>query len=157
MIECLLILSKIGVLRIIKIYTEENQDKQINKQQLIKNVLSAIYNSKGTQIIYDFDYYENMKRKIAFRTFQGIIIAMIADEAENELAILDYINVMMKVFDEAFNGITEAFIINNPEKIYLIIDEMISGGFVIETNKEEIINNYMDKIKDDENYKYFSK
>ena len=61
----------------------------------------------------------------------------------------------MKEFDEAFNRIIEIFIKNNPEKSYLIVVEMISGRFIYETNKEEIINNYMDKIKNKENYIYF--
>ena len=61
----------------------------------------------------------------------------------------------MKEFDESFNRIIEIFIKNNPEKSYLFVVEMISGRFIKETNKEEIINNYMDKIKNKENYIYF--
>jgi hypothetical protein len=41
----------------------------------------------------------------------------------------------------------------NPEKIYLLIDEAICGGMVIETNKNEIIKNYNSKFKEDEGYK----
>ena len=61
----------------------------------------------------------------------------------------------MKEFDESFNRIIEIFIKNNPEKSYLFVVEMISGRFIKETNKEEIINNYMDKIRNKENYIYF--
>ena len=61
----------------------------------------------------------------------------------------------MKEFDESFNRIIEIFIKNKPEKSYLYVVEMISGRFIKETNKEEIINNYMDKIRNKENYIYF--
>ena len=61
----------------------------------------------------------------------------------------------MKEFDESFNRIIEIFIKNNPEKSYLFVVEMISGRFIKETNKEEIINNYMDKIRNKENYIFF--
>ena len=66
---------------------------------------------------------------------------------ENELAILDFINVIMKIFDEVFKNVCELHLIMNPDKLYLIIDEMISGGIVIETNKDEIISNYLSKCK----------
>ena len=55
---------------------------------------------------------------------------------------------MMSILDEVFKGISELHLIMNPEKLYLIIDEMISGGIVIETSKTEIISNYMEKMKD---------
>ena len=80
---------------------------------------------------------------------------MILDDLENELAILDYLNVVMQVLDEIFKGVSELHLIVNPEKIYLLVDEMISAGTIIETNKLEIISNYNDKLRDDENYKYF--
>ena len=53
----------------------------------------------------------------------------------------------MKIFDEVFKNVCELHLIMNPDKLYLIIDEMISGGIVIETNKDEIISNYLSKCK----------
>ena len=90
-------------------------------------------------------YYDNEIRRIAFRPFGSIFIVTICDELENELAILDFINVIMKIFDEVFKNVCELHLIMNPDKLYLIIDEMISGGIVIETNKDEIISNYLSK------------
>ena len=73
---------------------------------------------------------------------------MIVDDCESELAIMDFIHVFMQVLDGIFSSICELDIIMNPEKIYLAIDEMISGGIVIETSTSEIIANYREKIKD---------
>ena len=153
MIECILFLSKTGILRILKIYTED--ETKIDRKQLVENVMKSINNSSDTQIIYDFDYFGS-KRRLVYRSFGSIYIAFVSDELENELALLDFINVMMKVLDEIFKGICELHIIMNPEKIYLAIDEMVSGGMVIEVDKTEIIKAYTDKIKEDENYKYFN-
>ena len=75
------------------------------------------------------------------------IIRFLKIFSENELAILDFINVIMKIFDEVFKNVCELHLIMNPDKLYLIIDEMISGGIVIETNKDEIISNYLSKCK----------
>ncbi len=80
---------------------------------------------------------------------------MIVDDLENELAILDYINVVMMVLDDVFKGVCEFHLILNPDKLYLLFDEMISNGVVIETNKVEILSNYTDKLRDDD-HKFFA-
>jgi AP-3 complex subunit sigma len=153
MIEAVLIINKLGLLRFLKIYSED--ENKIDKDELIKNIISNIQSSKDAQIIYDFEYL-NEKRKLVYRLFGSIYIIMITDDLENELAILDFINVMMQIFDDVFKGICELHIIMNPEKIYLLMDEMISGGMVIETNRTEIVSNFNDKMKDDDNYKFFA-
>ena len=99
--------------------------------------------------------YNGEKRKLIYRNFGNIYIALVIDDLENELAMLDFVNVIVKVFDDIFHGVTETHIINNPEKVYLIMDELISGGMVIETNKNVVVKAYLDKINDNENYKFF--
>ena len=150
MIECLMIISKTGILRFIKIFSEN--ESSLNKETLLESTINYIRSSNDTQIIYDFPY-NNSNKKLIYRIFGGIYIVMIVDDLENELAILDFINVIMKALDEVFGGICELHIILNPEKIYLLIDEAICGGMVIETNKNEIIKNYNSKFKEDEGYK----
>ena len=150
MIECLMIISKTGILRFIKIFSED--ESSLNKETLLESTINYIRSSNDTQIIYDFPY-NNSNKKLIYRIFGGIYIVMIVDDLENELAILDFINVIMKALDEVFGGICELHIILNPEKIYLLIDEAICGGMVIETNKNEIIKNYNSKFKEDEGYK----
>ena len=150
MIECLMIISKTGILRFIKIFSEN--ELSLNKEALLESTINYIRSSNDTQIIYDFPY-NNSNKKLVYRIFGGIYIVMIVDDLENELAILDFINVIMKALDEVFGGICELHIILNPEKIYLLIDEAICGGMVIETNKNEIIKNYNSKFKEDEGYK----
>ena len=145
MIEGVFILNKNGNLRFIKIFSDD--ETKLDRDNLIKSIYTNIINSKDISVILDFDYL-GMNRKLVFKTFGTIYIAMILDDSENELAILDFISVMMQVFDEVFKGVCELHFIMNPEKIYYIVDEMISGGMVIETAKAEIIINYNDKIKD---------
>jgi AP-3 complex subunit sigma len=153
MIEGLLIINKLGLLRFIKIYSDD--EHKLDKEDLVKTIFSHLQNSKDTSIVYDFNYM-GQKRKLIYRLFGSIYIAMILDDLENELAMLDFINVMMQVFDDIFKGVCELHLIMNPEKVYLALDEMISGGSVIETSRIEIFSNYMDKMRDEDNYKFFS-
>jgi len=145
MIEAVLIITKQGTSRFIKIYSED--ESQLDKEILTKNIFNEIVQAKDSSIIFDFEYMK-LKRKLVYRLYGSIYIIFIIDEAENELAMLDFISVMMSILDEVFKGISELHLIMNPEKLYLIIDEMISGGIVIETSKTEIISNYMEKMKD---------
>ncbi len=154
MIEAFLILNKLGLLRFLKIYTESEEN--LDKEDLVKRVGQLILSSKETHIIFDFDYC-GTKRKLVFRLFGSIYLVMIIDELENELAMLDFINVVMGVLDDVFKGVCELHLIMNPEKVYFLVDEMISGGYVIETSRAEITANYLDKMKDDDNYKFFAK
>ena len=63
------------------------------------------------------------------------------DEAENELGILDMIQVLVEVMDKTFQNICELDLIFYPEKIHSIIEEIIIGGMVIDTNITEIWKN----------------
>jgi AP-3 complex subunit sigma len=146
MIESILILNKQGVLRIVKIFTED--DGKIDIDDLAKRTYSNLIQSRDTNIISDFQYCEGKTRKLLYRQFGSIYIILIIDESENELGILDYVNLMMNVLENIFKGVTEMDIINYPEKVYYVLDEMISGGFVIETDKNEILSNYNEKMKD---------
>lgn len=153
MIESLLIINKLGLLRFIKVYS--NDEHKLDKEELVKSIFVHLQNSKDTSIVYDFTYM-GQKRKLIYRLFGSIFIAMILDDLENELAMLDFINVMMQVFDDIFKGVCELHLIMNPEKVYLAIDEMICGGSVIETSRVEIFSNYADKMRDEDNYKFFA-
>lgn len=150
MIEGVLILNKLGLLRFVKLYSQDEPDLD----KLVKEIANSITKTDKTQIIYDFDY-NGSKRKLIFRLFSSIYIVLITDDLENELATLDFINVLMTVLDEVFKGVSEHHLIMHPDRLYLLMDEIISGGMVIETSKKEIISNYFDKLKDDENYKFF--
>jgi hypothetical protein len=154
MIEAFVILNKLGLLRFLKIFSEN--ENLINKEELIKKISQSVLNTKDTSIIFDFDY-AGQNRKIVFRLFGTIYLIMIIDDLENELAMLDFINVVMGVLDDVFKGVCELHLIMNPEKIYFLVDEMISSGSVIETSRSEVTANYLDKMKDDDNYKFFAK
>ncbi len=145
MIEGVFIINSTGNLRFIKIFSEE--EKPNERENLIKRIFQNMTKSKEISIILDFEYNSN-QRKLVYKAFGSIYIALLLDESENELAILDFISVMMQCFDEIFKGVCELHFIMNPEKIYHLVDEMISGGIVIETSKSEIISNYNEKLKD---------
>jgi AP-3 complex subunit sigma len=145
MIESILILNKQGTLRFLKIFSDD--DSKIDIEELSKRAFGFISQARDTNIINEFQW-EGKPRKLLYRLFQSIYILAIIDDLENELGMLDFINLILTCLDMIFKGVTELDIINNPEKVYYLIDEMISGGVVIETDKNEILSNYNEKMKD---------
>lgn len=141
MIETILILSKIGSLIFSKTYTEEESDIQ-EKSNKIFNLVAQ---NKDSNIIYDYKYGDlTNNKKVYFKFYYSLYFIFICDELENELATLDFITVMMSVLDEVLKGISDESLNMNLEKVHLLVDEMVTGGIVIETNKNEIIKNYQE-------------
>jgi AP-3 complex subunit sigma len=145
MIESFLILNKQGMLRLVKIFSDE--EVKIDTDDLARRAFDYISQAKDTNVIFEF-HYDNKPRKLLYRFFNSIYIVLIIDELENELGILDFINLIFNTLDIIFKGVTELDIMNNPEKVYYLLDEMISGGVVVETDKAEILSNYNEKMKD---------
>jgi len=65
---------------------------------------------------------------------------MIIDGAESELGILDLIQVLVETLDRHFKNVCELDIIFNCEKVHWVIDEMVVGGLVVETNPASILD-----------------
>lgn len=62
------------------------------------------------------------------------------DESESELGTLDLITVLVEILDASFENVCELDIIFHSDKVHYIVDEIVMGGLVVETSKEEIVN-----------------
>lgn len=70
---------------------------------------------------------------------------MVCDKAESELGILDLIQVYVETLDKGFENVCELDIIFNQQKASLILDEMVTGGLVLETNSVEILRRFKEQ------------
>lgn len=61
------------------------------------------------------------------------------DTAESELGILDLIQVFVEVLDKVFENVCELDLIFHPDKVNYILDEIVMGGMVLETNLGEVL------------------
>jgi AP-4 complex subunit sigma-1 len=66
------------------------------------------------------------------------IIGVDGDE-ENELGILEFIHALVETLDKYFESVCELDIMFNLEKAHFIVDEMVSNGHIVETNKGNIL------------------
>lgn len=75
---------------------------------------------------------------MVYRLYATLYFCMWIDGSESELGILDLIQVLVEALDQQFRNVCELDIIFNAEKVHWVIDEMICGGVVIETNPSKI-------------------
>ncbi|XP_039000953.1 AP-3 complex subunit sigma-like isoform X2 [Hibiscus syriacus] len=77
--------------------------------------------------------------RIVYKHFATLYFVFVFDSSENELAVLDLIQVFGETLDNCFQNIYELDIVFNYSKVHTFLDEMISGGQVVETNSSEIM------------------
>ena len=60
---------------------------------------------------------------------------------------MEFIHNLVETLDKYFENVCELDIMFYIEKAHLIIDEMIMGGFITETNKANILNPVIAVVK----------
>eukprot|EP00754_Rhynchopus_humris_P035419 Rhum_TRINITY_DN16954_c0_g1::Rhum_TRINITY_DN16954_c0_g1_i1::g.164810::m.164810/K12403/AP4S1; AP-4 complex subunit sigma-1 len=96
-------------------------------------------------------FIEHLHYKLVYRRYAALFFIVGVDGDENELAILEFIHVLVETLDRYFANVCELDVMFNLEKAHFIVEEMFANGSVIETN---ILNSlltlcYMDKQEKD--------
>jgi AP-3 complex subunit sigma len=77
--------------------------------------------------------------KLIYRHYATLYFVIAADTAESELGILDLIQVFVEVLDKCFENVCELDVIFHSDKVHYILDEIVMGGMVLETNIGEVM------------------
>ncbi|PWN34850.1 uncharacterized protein FA14DRAFT_144324 [Meira miltonrushii] len=79
--------------------------------------------------------------RVIYRHYATLYFVFIVDESESELGILDLIQVFVEALDRSFENVCELDLIFHFDEVHGILDEIIQGGLVLETNISEIAQN----------------
>jgi AP-3 complex subunit sigma len=87
--------------------------------------------------------------KLIYRHFATLFFVVAADGSESELGLLDLVQVFVESLDKAFENVCELDLIFHSDRVHYILDEIIMGGMVLETNAAEIMDavGAMDKLE----------
>ena len=152
MIEHILFLSKLGKCCFYKGYSDL---EILALDTFSNNILKLILNNIDSNIVYDIDInsiaeIENKDKKnvknIYNRYYNGVFVVLICDSLENELAIIDFINLLISIIDEALNKFDDKIILLNLEKVHAILDEIIVSGVVVDLDTSEILKNFKETM-----------
>lgn len=89
------------------------------------------------------NFIEFRNYKIVYRRFKGLFIAMCIDLTDSELAHLEFIQLFVECLDQYFGNVKEVDLIFNFHKVYLLLDNIVVGGEIMETNKEKIMGEFL--------------
>jgi len=77
---------------------------------------------------------------VIYRRYASLFFIVGVDQdEENELGILEFIHCLVETLDKYFSNVCELDIMFNLEKAHFILDEMVQNGYVVETNKANVL------------------
>jgi len=83
--------------------------------------------------------------KIIYRQYATLFFIFWVDDSESELGILDLIQVFVETLDNCFENVCELDIIFNMDKVHYILQEIVMGGMVLETDMQRILQSYKEQ------------
>ena len=96
---------------------------------------------EGGSLIGGSDY------KLIYRHYATLYFVFCVDSSESELGILDLIQVFVETLDKCFENVCELDLIFHMDKVHYILNELVMGGMVLETNMTEILTRVEEQNK----------
>lgn len=132
MIHFLLLQNRQGKTRLAKWYVPcDDEDKDTQKLEI-----HALINSREARFT---NFVEYRQIKIVYRRYAGLFFSFGVDKSDNELAVLEFIHLLVDVLDLFFTDVCELDLVFNFHKVYMILDEMIMSGEVQEVSRKAIL------------------
>ena len=85
--------------------------------------------------------------KLIYRHYATLYFVFCVDSSESELGILDLIQVFVETLDKCFENVCELDLIFHMDKVHYILNELVMGGMVLETNMTEILTRVEEQNK----------
>ncbi|PWZ01086.1 hypothetical protein BCV70DRAFT_199447 [Testicularia cyperi] len=84
--------------------------------------------------------YNQDELRVIYRHYATLYFVFVVDQSESELGILDLIQVFVESLDRCFENVCELDLIFHFDEVHAILNEVIQGGLVVETNINEIVS-----------------
>ena len=150
MIKGILIVNNQGKPRLIKFYqsvlSEEKQQSIIRRvfQQVAQRPDNFCNYLEGS--IPEWSS-EETNMKLIYRHYATLYFVFAVDSQESDLGILDLIQVFVEALDKCFENVCELDLIFHSDRVHYILDEVVMGGMVLETNIHQILQAIKDQGK----------
>lgn len=98
---------------------------------------------------YPGKYIDNASAdcKLVYRHYATLYFVFCVDSSESELGILDLIQVFVETLDKCFENVCELDLIFHADSVHHILNELVMGGMVLQTNMNEILARIEDQNK----------
>ncbi|CAB39361.1 AP-2 adaptor complex sigma subunit Aps2 [Schizosaccharomyces pombe] len=133
MIQFILIQNRHGKNRLSKYYVPFDDDEKVRLKARIHQLISQ----RNQKFQANFLEWENSK--LVYRRYAGLYFCFCVDSTDNDLAILEMIHFFVEILDSFFGNVCELDLIFNFYKVSAILDEIILGGEIGESNKKSVL------------------
>jgi AP-3 complex subunit sigma len=138
MIKAVVVMNNHGQPRLTKFYDYTPEDRQ---QQFIRDAFALLSRrADGLCNFVEGGTVFGPDVRIIYRHYATLFFVFCVDQAESELGILDLIQVFVETLDRCFENVCELDLIFHMDKINFVLDELIVGGLVLETNMADILD-----------------
>ncbi|XP_047327782.1 AP-3 complex subunit sigma-like [Impatiens glandulifera] len=137
MIRAVIVMNDQGKPRLVKFYDYQPVEKQ---QEVIRSIYAVL--SSRAENVSNFiraDPVFGPDAMLVYKTFATLYFVFVFDTYENELAMLDLMQVFVESLDKCFSNVCELDIVFNFNKVHAILDEIVLGGQVLETDSSDVV------------------
>jgi len=142
MISFILMVNKQGQTRLSSYYQWLNKEERIAlESEIIRKCLSRSE--------FQCSFVEYRGFKVIYRRYASLffILGTRADidagpggeNRENELGLLEFIHTIVETMDKWAGSICELDIMYQLEQVHTLLDEMVMNGYIVESNKNNIL------------------
>jgi AP-3 complex subunit sigma len=145
MIKGIVIVNNSGKPRLTKFY--QNVSGEERQQSVIRRVFQQV----STRPDSFCNYLEGSvpewgsNIKLIYRHYATLYFVFAVDAQESDLGILDLIQVFVEALDKRFENVCELDLIFHSDRVHYILDEIVMGGMVLETNINAILQAITDQ------------
>lgn len=147
MIKGILIINNHGKPRLTKFY--QSVQSESAQQSVIRRVFQQVVSRPDSFC----NYLEGIvpewgpSIKLIYRHYATLYFVFAVDQQESDLGILDLIQVFVEALDKCFENVCELDLIFHSDRVHYILDEIVMGGMVLETNIAAVLQSIKDQGK----------
>lgn len=145
MIKGIIIVNNHGNPRLTKFY--QTVDTELQQQSVIRQIYEQV-SSRSEQFC---NYVEGIVPewgsdiKLIYRHYATLYFVFAVDAQESDLGIIDLIQVFVEALDKTFENVCELDLIFHSDTVHFILDEIVMGGMVLETNIHAVLTAVKDQ------------
>ncbi|OEU09940.1 sigma subunit of clathrin adaptor protein AP3 [Fragilariopsis cylindrus CCMP1102] len=147
MIKGIIIVNNHGKPRLVKFYQSVDSEQQ--QQSVIRKMFTQVTTRPDSFCNYLEgvvpEWGENVK--LIYRHYATLFFIFAVDAQESDLGILDLIQVFVEALDKCFENVCELDLIFHSDRVHYVLDEIVMGGMVLETNISIILQSIKDQGK----------
>jgi len=147
MIKGIIIVNNHGKPRLVKFY------QNVTSEEVQQSVIRRIFQQVSTRPDSFCNYLEGIipewgdNIKLIYRHYATLYFVFAVDSQESDLGILDLIQVFVEALDKCFENVCELDLIFHSDRVHYVLDEIVMGGMVLETNIHNILLAIQDQGK----------